>query len=356
MCPALTAPTNGQVSYNMTSPYEIGTVATFTCNAGFSLNGAVDMLTCADDDQLDTVGTWGGTEPPCLRIRKSIKKNIKFFSKNALFLAAIVCPALTAPINGQLSYDMTSPYEIGTVATFTCNAGFSLNRAVDMLTCADDDQLDTVGTWGGTEPPCLRKSIIKNIKSFSKTALFLAAIVCPALTAPTNGQVSYDMTSPYEIGTVATFTCNAGFSLNGAVDMLTCADDDQLDTVGTWGGTEPPCLRIRKSIKKNIKFFSKNALFLAAIVCPALTAPTNGQVSYDMTSPYEIGTVATFTCNAGFSLNRAVDMLTCADDDQLDTVGTWGGTEPPCLRKSIKKILNFFPKTLFFLQQLCVLL
>ena len=165
--------------------------------------------------------------------------------------------------------------------------------------------------------------------------------MCPALTAPTNGQVSYDMTSPYEIGTVATFTCNAGFSLNGAVDMLTCADDDQLDTVGTWGGTEPPCLRIRKSIKKNIKFFSKNALFLAAIVCSALTAPINGQVSYDMTSPYEIGTVATFTCNAGFSLNGAIDMLICADDDQLDTVGTWSGTEPPCLRKSIKKILNF---------------
>ena len=67
--------------------------------------------------------------------------------------------------------------------------------------------------------------------------------MCPALTSPTNGQVSYemDMTSPYEIGTVATFTCNAGFSLNGAVDMLTCADDNQLDTVGTWGGTEPPC-------------------------------------------------------------------------------------------------------------------
>ena len=75
-----------------------------------------------------------------------------------IFLAAIECPALTAPMNGQVSYamDMTSPYEIGTVATFTCNAGFSLDGA-NMLTCADDDQLDTVGTWGGTEPTCERK-------------------------------------------------------------------------------------------------------------------------------------------------------------------------------------------------------
>ena len=72
-------------------------------------------------------------------------------------------------------------------------------------------------------------------------------------------------------------------------------------------------------------------------MCPALTSPTNGQVSYemDMTSPYEIGTVATFTCNAGFSLNGAVDMLTCAEDDQLDAVSTWGGTEPTCQRESI---------------------
>ena len=100
--------------------------------------------------------------------------------------------------------------------------------------------------------------------------------------------------------------------------------------------------------------------FLAAIECPALTAPMNGQVSYDMTSPYQIGTEATFTCNAGFSLNGAVDMLTCADDDQLDTVGTWGGTEPPCPREFIIikgwGILNFFLYCSYFLQQSCVLL
>ena len=82
-----------------------------------------------------------------------------------------MCPALTAPTNGQVSYDMTSPYQIGTVARFTCNAGFSLNGAVDMLICADDDQLDTVGTWGGTEPTCPRKSTISRYKTFSNILL-----------------------------------------------------------------------------------------------------------------------------------------------------------------------------------------
>ena len=78
-----------------------------------------------------------------------------------------------------------------------------------------------------------------------------------------NGQVSYatDMTSPYEIGTVATFTCNAGFSLDGAADTLTCADDDQLDTVGTWGGTEPTCERMYMSTKFWSKVFT-DVLFL----------------------------------------------------------------------------------------------
>ena len=51
-----------------------------------------------------------------------------------------------------------------------------------------------------------------------------------------------DQTGPFAIGTVATFTCNAGFSLNGASATLTCADGDREDNVGTWGGTEPACV------------------------------------------------------------------------------------------------------------------
>ena len=71
-----------------------------------------------------------------------------------------------------------------------------------------------------------------------------AAIECPALTADPNGGLSYssvDQTGPFAIGTVATFTCNTGFALNGALMTLTCADDDGADDVGTWGGTEPAC-------------------------------------------------------------------------------------------------------------------
>ena len=42
------------------------------------------------------------------------------------------------------------------------------------LTCADDDQLDTVGTWGGTEPTCERMSIVLSLEAwFSLMPSFL---------------------------------------------------------------------------------------------------------------------------------------------------------------------------------------
>ena len=77
------------------------------------------------------------------------------------------------------------------------------------------------------------------------------------------------------------------------------------------------------------------------IECSALTAPTNGGVSYstDMTEPFSIGTVATFTCDDDYTLNGATTTLTCADDNQADTLGTWGDSEPSCLGKSIHHLL-----------------
>ena len=49
-----------------------------------------------------------------------------------------------------------------------------------------------------------------------------------------------DGTPDFAIGTVATHTCDAGFTLVG--DMTrTCEDDDQADVVGKWSDTTPSC-------------------------------------------------------------------------------------------------------------------
>ena len=72
---------------------------------------------------------------------------------------------------------------------------------------------------------------------------FSTAIECPSLSI-TNGVITYaaDTTSKFEIGTVATHTCNAGFALVG--DMTcTCMDDDQADIIGVWSGSAPTCER-----------------------------------------------------------------------------------------------------------------
>ena len=49
-----------------------------------------------------------------------------------------------------------------------------------------------------------------------------------------------DTTPQFEIGTVATHSCNAGYALVG--DMTrTCEDDDQADIFGIWSGSPPSC-------------------------------------------------------------------------------------------------------------------
>ena len=68
------------------------------------------------------------------------------------------------------------------------------------------------------------------------------AITCPSLGAFANGQVSYspDTTAPHNFGTVATFSCNTGFSLSGG-STRTCGGDGSSQN-GVWSGSSPVCV------------------------------------------------------------------------------------------------------------------
>ena len=82
--------------------------------------------------------------------------------------------------------------------------------------------------------------------------------------------------------------------------------------------------------------------FNTAIECPTLSL-TDGMVTFaaDSTPDFEIGTVATHTCNADFGL--VGDMTrTCIDDDQSDTVGVWSGSPSACERKYILLLTLMF--------------
>ena len=67
----------------------------------------------------------------------------------------------------------------------------------------------------------------------------ISAIICLPLGAITNGQVTYS-TFPHNFGTVATFTCNTGFSLSGD-STRTCGGDGSSQN-GVWSGSSPVCV------------------------------------------------------------------------------------------------------------------
>ncbi|XP_077996860.1 E-selectin-like [Glandiceps talaboti] len=223
-CAVLTAPANGALSStNVTS----GTIVDITCNTGYLLSGDA-QTNCTD-------GNWSDTIPTCLAD----------------------CPALTAPIDGDLSTtDVTS----GITVDITCDTRYSLSGDAQR-TCTD-------GTWSGTMPTCQAD--------------------CPALTAPTNGAwSSTDVTS----GTTVDITCATGYSLSGDAQR-TCTD-------GTWSGTMPTCLAD----------------------CTALQPPTNGAISTaSVTSGTSVtltcdaafnavGGITTIICYDGAWSNNLADCL-----------------------------------------------
>ena len=84
-------------------------------------------------------------------------------------------------------------------------------------------------------------------------------------------------------------------------------------------------------------------LFLyVAIECPQLTLE-NGAVTYatDMMANFELGTIATHSCNFGYVLQAEAILITrtCMDDDGMDIVGVWSGPAPTCARKFYTSLL-----------------
>ena len=57
MCPSLTDPKNGTVNEGGFVP---GSIATYTCDSGYSLDGS-ETRECQDD------GNWDGVAPTCIR-------------------------------------------------------------------------------------------------------------------------------------------------------------------------------------------------------------------------------------------------------------------------------------------------
>ncbi|XP_064386046.1 CUB and sushi domain-containing protein 2-like [Halichondria panicea] len=180
-CSDLTAPSNGMISYNTgtTSPRPVGTVATYTCVPGCTLNGGTTR-TCGSD------GVWSGSAPTCQQI--------------------LICSDLPSLPNGAISYNggSTDIRPINTIATHSCNTGYTLNG--DSVRVCQNDR-----TWNGSPPTC--------------------RVSCGPPPSIDNGSPGQPTSTI--IGGEATFTCDTGYLLIGS-ETITCL------STGNWS-TSPSC-------------------------------------------------------------------------------------------------------------------
>ncbi len=84
--------------------------------------------------------------------------------------------------------------------------------------------------------------------------------------------------------------------------------------------------------------------YIYTALCDELAMITNGMIVYnaDMTAPYDVGTVATYSCNPGFELviNPGSEMRTCADAGD-GSGATFSGQAPTCEGKiSVIMLIN----------------
>ncbi|XP_038073405.1 sushi domain-containing protein 2-like [Patiria miniata] len=239
ICGALRVPTNGQKEVSRGS---VGGVASFTCDDGYILQRESELV-CQEN------GTWSGEVPIC---------------------APVTCDGLMEPANGQVE---VSSNNVGGVARFTCDDGYTL-RGNSELVCQEN------GTWSWEVPTCV-------------------PVTCDALMEPANGQ---KRVSSNNVGGVARFTCDDGYTLRGNSELV-CQEN------GTWSWEVPTCV---------------------PVTCDALMEPANGHMEASSNS---VGGVASFTCDDGYTLHNSQGLqgdseIVCQDN------GTWSREVPSCLPRS----------------------
>ncbi|XP_078686179.1 uncharacterized protein LOC144918925 isoform X3 [Branchiostoma floridae x Branchiostoma belcheri] len=240
-CPDVMPPVNGDRS--PAGPYLYPNVITFSCDPGYELNGPSSVM-CEPD------GTWSAAIPTCERVQ---------------------CPYRMAPENGAQSSE--GPYYYGDVVTYTCDEGYELAPGgASSVTCQADE------TWSADVPTCQR-------------------VQCPYRMAPENGAQSSE--GPYFYEDEVTYSCDLGYELApGGASSVTC----QADT--TWSADVPTCQRVQ---------------------CPYRMAPENGAQSSE--GPYFFGDEVTYSCDQGYELAPGgASSATCQADE------TWSADVPTCQR------------------------
>lgn len=172
------------------------------------------------------------------------------------------CDPLDHPTDGSVS--MPSTVE-GTVAEYSCDVDFGLVGVASRV-CQDDV------TWSGEAPSC-------------------APGDCDSLASPDEGTVTTPTGTT--LGSIATYACNAGYTLVGG-ESLTCQAGK------TWSGAAPTC---------------------QIVSCGALPALAHGTIATPDGTTF--GEVATYACNTGYYRVGSATRSCQAD-------GMWSGSAATC--------------------------
>ncbi len=152
-------------------------------------------------------------------------------------------------------------------------------------------------------------------------------LICSDLTL-TNGMITYGAGFPNNrpVNTVAAYSCNAGYTLNGGSTLRFCISG------GNWTGLAPTCQgESTVTLTMCIQFAFHSIIDTGPTTpppttCSDLTNLTNGIIDYNMgaASLRPVDTVATYTCNTGYNLTGGTTSRVCVIG------GIWSGSTPTC--------------------------
>ena len=215
MCPTLSNPENGQVTV---TNYTVVSVATYTCNNGYTLTGA-EMRMCVQN------GQWTPEESTCqCKLIVLVCDHNDYCSSLPQLLTVVLSTTPQMDKSWHLLLHSTTWLPIpATVATLSMEHGQGLVKLVE---------------FGVMQSQPVRVSKLSPIKSIALipflTLILLLTALCLHETL-SNGMVTYSTSGdPPSVGTMATYSCDTGYDLTGD-EMRTCVEGSG------WTGSLPVC-------------------------------------------------------------------------------------------------------------------
>ncbi|WAR01745.1 SVEP1-like protein [Mya arenaria] len=285
-CGSLSPPSNGNVSFPNGTTYQ--QAAAFVCDSGFALSSTTVVKCIASK-------SWSPQTPTC---------------------EIIDCGAVPHPVKGyvNLSGGISGNTTYGAVATYNCDAGFTLSHSLTR-TCSDNS------SWSNTAPSCstmcseLLNSTSTNVYvserhaglpiivaiyecafgyvhtsgdiertcqpdlGWNGTEAICSRVNCSTPNSLSNGVV-VAINSTFSYNDLIEYVCDAGYELNG-ISIQQCHGD------GNWSDIPPICEPVN---------------------CGSLSPPSSGNVSFPNGSTYKQS--AAFVCDQGFALS-SYDVVSC---------------------------------------------